>query len=264
MAIIHHSAIIADTAIIHPTVQIGPYCIIDQDVAIGAGCVLDSNVRVYSETTLGTNNRICHGTTLGSEPQDLGFNTSKSKPLLIGNNNHFKENVNISRGIKTPTGTCIGDHNYFMTFSHVGHDCIIGNHNIFANTATLAGHVELADHVFVSGQVAIHQFCHIGSYVMIAGLTGVSKDVPPYLLVNGQRAKMVGLNTIGLRRNGFSAPQRQAIKQAYNILYRSRLPQTAALAQLRLHQDNPHIKTIIDFVEHSHRGLVAHILDSRT
>ncbi|KOR27136.1 UDP-N-acetylglucosamine acyltransferase, partial [Achromatium sp. WMS3] len=166
-------------------------------------------------TKMGQGNRICHGVTLGSEPQDLTYTASQSCPLIIGDNNHFKEYVNISHGIKSEHGTIVGNNNYFMAFSHVGHDCIVGDAVILSNTATLAGHVELAHHIFIAGQVAIHQFCRVGAYVMIGGLTGVAQDVPPFVMVNGQRAKIIGLNTVGLRRNGFSSQQRLAIKRAY-------------------------------------------------
>jgi UDP-N-acetylglucosamine acyltransferase len=259
MSNIHPTALIDPDATLHPSVRVGPFCIIEAGAVLGEDCVLDSHVRIYGATHLGRNNRICHGATLGSEPQDLGYTLERSKPLIIGNDNHFKENVNISRGIKTEQGTCIGNGNYFMAFSHVGHDCRVGDHNIFANTATLAGHVELAHHVFVSGQVAVHQFCRIGAYVMIGGITGVAQDVPPYVMVNGQRARIVGLNTIGLRRNGFSQAQRNAIKRAYQVLYRSAGGRQQALALLRSEYDSPEVQEIARFVENSKRGLVSYV-----
>jgi len=257
MPAIHPTALVAAGAELHPSVRVGPFCIIEAGAVLGADCVLDSQVRIYGAARLGRGNRVCHGATLGAEPQDLGYTPEKSRPLVIGDDNHFKECVNISRGVKTEQGTRIGSHNYFMAFSHVGHDCQVGDHNIFANTATLAGHVELAHHVFVSGHVAIHQFCRIGAYVMIGGISGVAQDVPPYVIVNGQRARIVGLNTVGLRRNGFTQGQRSAIQHAYKILYRSGLKQEQALTLLRA-DNSPQVQELVAFVEYSGRGLVSH------
>lgn len=258
MCYIHPSAIVSEYADLHPSIKVGPFCIIEAGAVVGANCVLDSHVRIYSNTRIGQGNRICHGVTLGTEPQDLTYTPAKAQPLVIGDFNHFKECVNISCGVKTEHGTCIGNHNYFMAFSHVGHDCIIGDYNVLANTATLAGHVELAHHIFVSGQVAIHQFCRIGAHVMIAGITGVAQDVPPYALVNGQRARIVGLNVTGLRRNEFTQEQRNNIKQAYKILYLSGLTREQALNEIHALGNHLELQTIAEFVAASKRGLVAH------
>ncbi len=255
---IHPSAIVEPGAQIHASVRIGPYSIVEAGAIIGEGCVIDSHVRIYAATRMGRFNRVCHGATIGVEPQDLGFSPEKGTPLVIGDHNHFKEGVNISRGTKTEHGTIIGSHNYLMAFSHVGHDCIVGDHNIFANTATLGGHVAMAHHIFLSGQVAVHQFCRIGAYVMVGGITGVGKDIPPYVTANGQRAEIVGLNVVGLRRNGFDQAQRSAIKRAYRVLYKSGLGQQEALEVLRTEHDSPEVREIVRFTEHSTRGLAAH------
>lgn len=263
MADIHPTAIVAEGADLHPSVRVGPFCIIEAGAVLGADCILDSHVRIYNATRMGRGNRVCHGATLGSEPQDLTYTPAKSRPLTIGDNNHFKECVNISRGVKTALGTRIGNNNYFMAFSHVGHDCLVGDATILANTATLAGHVELAHHIFIAGQVAIHQFCRIGAYVMIGGLTGVAQDVPPYVMVNGQRAQIIGLNTVGLRRNGFTPAQRIAIQRAYRVIYRSGLNRTQALAQLQAITDSPEVQAIVEFFTvGSQRGIVTHNLAS--
>jgi UDP-N-acetylglucosamine acyltransferase len=201
---------------------------------LGEGCVVESCARIYGATRMGRNNRVCHGVTLGSEPQDLGYTRTRPSPLTIGDDNHFKEGVNISHGVKYDTGTRIGSRNFFMAYSHVGHDCTVGDDNIFANTATLAGHVELEHHVFVSGQVAVHQFCRIGAYVMLGGVSGVPKDVPPFVIVNGQRARIIGLNLVGLRRNGFDQARRSRIKAVYKLLFRSGLRLEEALERAEL------------------------------
>ena len=255
---IHPTAIIEQGAKLHESVKVGPYSIIESGAVIGEGCVIESNVRIYSATRMGQHNRACHGVTLGSEPQDLSYTPEKSKPLTIGDHNHFKEGVNISRGLKTDHGTIIGNHNYMMAYSHVGHDCIVGDHNVFVNAAGLAGHVEMEHHIFLSGHTATHQFCRIGAYAMVAGVTGVAQDVPPYVVADGHRAEIVGLNAVGLKRNRFSPQQRNAIKRAYKTIYKSGLKPAEALEKLKA--DNPTEETlhIIRFFEASNRGVISH------
>jgi UDP-N-acetylglucosamine acyltransferase len=254
---IHPTAIIEDGARLHPSVSVGPYSIIESGAILDEGCQIESCVRIFGQTRMGRHNRVCHGATLGSEPQDLGFTPELAKPLVIGDHNHFKEGVNISCGLKSPEGTRIGDHNYWMAFSHAGHDCLVGNHNIFANAATLAGHVEVGDRTFLSGQVAVHQFCRIGSYAFVAGVTGVPQDVPPYTLVDGHRARVVGLNVVGLRRGGFTPEQRSRIKGVYRLLYRSGLALTESLLQAEHQYPGPETDTIVQFIQSSRRGIVS-------
>ncbi len=254
---IHPTAIIEDGAVLHASVRVGPYSIIESGAVIGEGCRIESCARIFANTRMGAHNRVCHGATLGSEPQDLTFTPARAKPLLIGDHNHFKENVNISCGVKSDEGTRIGSHNYWMAYSHAGHDCSVGDHNIFANTATLAGHVEVEDYTFISGQVAVHQFCRIGAYAMVAGVTGVAQDVPPFALADGHRARMVGLNVIGLRRGGFNQEQRTRIKAVYRLVFKSGLRLADAL--VRAEQDYPGTETerIMRFIQSSRRGLIS-------
>jgi len=257
MPLIHPTAIIEDGAELGPGVRIGPFSIIDAGARIGEGCVIEGHVRIYGHTEMGRDNTVCHGATIGSVPQDLGYSPERARPLRIGDGNHFKEYVNISHGIKEDHGTVIGNHNYLMTGSHVGHDCVVGDHNIFANGAVLAGHVQLASRTFLSGNVAVHQFCRIGDYAMVAGLTGVRQDVPPFVTVNGQGAAFVGLNVVGLRRGGFTAAQRSAIKRAYRLLMLSGLRTSDALARLRDDEPGAEVQAIIAFYEGSQRGVVS-------
>jgi len=254
---IHPTAIIEEGALLHSTVRVGAYSIVEKGATLGPGCVIESCVRIYGATRMGRDNRVCHGATIGAEPQDLGFEPGKSKPLTIGDFNHFKEGVNISRGIKSDQGTRIGDHNYLMAYAHVGHDCVVGDHNVFANTATLAGHVEVQDRVFLSGQTAVHQFCRIGSLSMIAGVTGVPQDVPPFVIADGHRAKIIGLNVVGLRRNGYTQEQRSTIKTVYRILFRSGLPQAEALAKAEQDCSSKETLQIVRFIESSRRGVIS-------
>ena len=253
--LLHPTAIIEPGAELHPSVQVGPYSIIESGAVLGEGCVVESCARIYGHTRLGRNNRVCHGVTLGSDPQDLGYTPDKAKPLTIGEGNEFREGVNISHGVKYETGTRIGSRNFFMAYSHVGHDCTVGDDNILANTATLAGHVELDHHVFVSGQVAVHQFCRIGAYVMLGGVSGVPKDVPPFVIANGQRAHIVGLNVVGLKRNGFEANRRARIKAVYKLLFRSGLRLEDALARADQELPGPDTDAIVAFCRGSERGV---------
>lgn len=254
---IHPTAIVEDGAQVHETANIGPYSIIESGAVIGEGCRIDSCVRIFAPTRLGAFNRVCHGATLGSDAQDLGFDPQRARPLVIGDHNHFKEGVNISCGTKSEAGTRIGNHNYWMSFSHAGHDCVVGDYNIFANTATLAGHVEVGDRCFLSGQVAVHQFCRIGSYAMIAGVTGVPQDVPPYALADGHRARILGLNVVGLRRGGFTQEQRTRIKSVYRIIFRSGLRLAEALARAEADYPGDETRQIVQFIQSSRRGLIS-------
>jgi UDP-N-acetylglucosamine acyltransferase len=254
---IHPTAIIEDGALVDPTAQVGPYSIIESGAVVGPECIIESCVRIYGATRMGGGNRICHGVTLGAEPQDLSYTPEKSRPLTIGDHNHFKEGVNISRGVKTEEGTRIGSHNYFMSFSHAGHDCVVGDHNILANTATLAGHVEVEHHVFLSGQTAVHQFCRVGAYAMIAGVTGVPQDVPPFVIADGHRARIIGLNTVGLRRGGYSQEARSAIKAVYRLIFRSGLRLAEALVRAERRHPGPETEQIVRFIQSSRRGLIS-------
>jgi len=257
MTNIHPSAIIEDGAELHDSVRVGPFSIVEAGAVIGADCVIDSNARIYGATRMGVGNRVCHGATIGAEPQDLSYTPDKSRPLLIGDHNHFKECVSISRGVKTEHGTVIGSHNYLMNFAHIGHDCVLGDHNILAPSAVVGGHVEMDHHVFLSGNVAVHQFCRIGAFVMVGGVSAVTQDLPPFVMANGQRCQVVGLNVVGLRRNGFDQHTRSAIKHAYKVFYKAGLKKAEALEQLR-GDDNAAVQQIVRFIAASQRGLAAH------
>lgn len=255
---IHPTAIIEDGAQVHETASVGPYSIIEAGAVIGEGCRIESCVRIFAPTRMGAFNRVCHGATLGSDAQDLSFDPARARPLLIGDHNHFNEGANISCGIKSDAGTRIGSHNYWMAFTHAGHDCVVGDHNIFANTASLSGHVEVQDHCFLSGKVAIHQFCRIGSYAMIAGVTGVPQDVPPFVTADGHRARIVGLNVVGLRRAGFTQEQRSRIKSVYRLLFRSGLRLTEAMTRAKAEFPGPETDQICQFIQSSQRGLISY------
>ena len=253
---IHPSAIVEAGAWVHESCRVGPYAIIEAGALIGPECLIEGHARIYGLTRLGRGNIVRHGATLGSTPQDLSYHPDKAKPLTIGDYNQFREYVNVSHGLKTDAGTGIGSHNYLMAFSHVGHDCQLGDHNLLANGATLARHVELDHHVFLSGQVAVHQFCRIGAYAMVAGVSGVPQDVPPFVTADGHRARIVGLNTVGLRRNGFDQAQRRLIKAVYHLLFRAGLPLQVALNQAAATFPAPETDQILAFIRASQRGVI--------
>jgi UDP-N-acetylglucosamine acyltransferase len=257
MSQIHPTAIVEDGATLDPSARVGPFSIVESGAVIGAGCTIESHVRIYGQTRMGRDNVVCSGATIGSVPQDLGYAPERAKPLVIGDGNHFKEYVNISHGIKEDHGTVIGDGNYLMTMSHIGHDCVLGDNNIFAPSAVVGGHVQIGNRAFLSGQVAVHQFCRIGDYAMVGGVSGVRQDVPPFAMVNGQYARFVGINLVGLRRAGFDQAQRAAIKKAYRLLLQSGLRLPDALSQVAATDAGAEVAQIIHFFESSERGVVS-------
>ncbi|OOZ37810.1 acyl-ACP--UDP-N-acetylglucosamine O-acyltransferase [Solemya velesiana gill symbiont] len=255
---IHPTAIIEEGATLHDTVQVGPYSIIEAGAVIGEGCVIESGVRIFGLIRLGKNNRVYHGATLGCEPQDLSFTPEKSTPLTFGDDNHIKEGVNFSRGVKTEAGSVVGNGNYFMCGFHAGHDIIFGDNNVFGPNSTIGGHAEVGDRAFISALVGIHQFCRVGDNAMLGGVLKIAKDVPPYTMVDGSPARVCGLNVVGLRRSDFRAEARSAIKRAYKVIYHSDLNTSQALAELKRGTMTPETEKIVRFFEQSERGVITH------
>lgn len=255
---IHATAIVADGAQLHPTVEVGPYTIIDDGAVIGEGTVIGSGVRIHGHTRIGAHNQIFDNAVLGALPQDLGFDPQTESYLLIGDHNTLREGVNISRAKVAGAATRLGDHNFLMCNVHLGHDCDFASHVIIAPGAVIGGHVTVADRAFISGVVAVHQFCRIGQLAMVAGGTKVVKDIPPFAMADGNPATLIGNNVVGLRRNGFDAGQRSAIKQCYKTLFKSGLNISRALAQLKGGEPGPEVQSVIDFFEQSERGVTAH------
>ncbi len=254
---IHPSAVVDPDAEIHPSVHIGPGSVIEKGVVIAEENTIASGVRIYRGTRIGRGNRIFHGCVLGCAPQDLSFDESVASGLEIGEYNQLREGVNISRATDPLRPTRIGSHNYLMGNVHIGHDCRFGDHNVVVNGAVIGGHVQVSHHVFISGLVAIHQFCRVGEFAMLAGLAKIVRDVPPYCMADGNPARLVGTNVVGLRRNGFSATQRQAIKRAYRIILD---PAGRGGDALRRAEDmageSPEVETIIEFFRNSQRGVL--------
>ncbi len=257
---IDSSAIIASTAHIHPgaaigaRTRIGEFCVIEQDVEIGPDCLLEPYVFVKRWTTLGERNEISAGTVLGTDPLDKNFKGDRSY-LRIGRGNKIREHYTISRGTQPESVTAIGDGNYIMTSGHIAHNCTIGNNTVIASCALVAGHVEVEDQAFISGGVVIHQYSKIGRLAMIGGNTRVNLDVPPFFLYSGFNVEAKGLNTVGLKRAGFTLAQVARLKRAYQILYRSGLKLEDALARIDAELADPQTLHLTGFIRASRRGI---------
>ena len=253
---IHPSAIINPHAEIEDDVAIGPFCIIGEGVHIKKGSKLVSNVLVESNTEIGNNCTIYPFTSIGLPPQDMKYKDEKTG-VKIGDNNTIREYVTIHRASVSGDGiTTIGNNNFLMAYVHIAHDCKIGSHVIMANVATLAGHIVVEDHAVIGGLVAIHQFTRIGAYAMVGGFSGVGQDIPPYMIASGARAKLFGLNAIGLKRHGFSDQTINELKKAYKILFREK--HTLKEAIRKIQEDLPYtdeIKHLIEFIQKNKRGI---------
>lgn len=255
MSLIHKTAIIEDGATIGNNVQIGAYAIIGKDVTIGDGSVVGSHTIIEGKTTIGKNNQIFSHAALGSIPQDLKFD-GEDVELIIGDNNKIREFTLFNPGTLGGGGkTIIGDNNLFMGYVHVAHDCIIGNNCIFANVATLAGHVECGDYVVVGGLTPIHQFCKLGTSVMVGGGSVVTQDIPPFCLAEGNRAIIRGLNLTGLRRRFDDREVIDDIKRAYKQLFTSNAPLADSAKEILENSKNQYVKLLAEFVLNTKRGI---------
>lgn len=250
-------AVIDPKARLADDVSVGPYAVIGPDVEIGAGSWIGPNAVINGPTRIGRNNRIFQFASVGDAPQDKKYAGEPTR-LEIGDNNTIREFVTINRGTTQDKGvTRIGDDNWIMAYVHIAHDCDIGNHTIFANNASLAGHVRVEDHVILGGFTLVHQFCALGEHSFTAFGTGLAKDVPPYVMVSGHSAAPHGLNTEGLKRRGFSLDTIKRLKQAYKIIYRSKLTLQDAIDALRPEAaDCPEVGIMLSFLEKQTRGIV--------
>jgi len=253
---VHPTAIIAPGAKLHATVEVGPYAVIGSQVTIGAGTMVGPHAVIDGRTRLGERNKVFQFASVGAPPQDLKY-AGEDSALEIGNENLIREFTTLHKGTTGGGGvTRIGDRNLFMAYAHVAHDCQVGNGCVLANGATLGGHVEVGDHVILGGLAAVHQFTRIGRHAFVAGGAMVVMDVPPFCTAQGDRAELVGINGIGLARHGFSEEQIARVKEAYRILFRSKLPLEDATERLRAELgDQPEIQVLLGFVTTSQRGI---------
>lgn len=250
------STVISDKALIDLNVNIGNYTTIESDVTIGEGTSIGNNVTILSGTRIGCNCQIHSGAVLGGDPQDLKYN-NECTLLEIGDHNIIRENVTINRGTITQGKTSIGNSNLIMANAHIGHDCRIGHNSIIGFSVGMAGEVTVGDWVNISGLTAIHQFSRIGSHSMISGLSRIVKDVPPFITAAHEPLRYAGLNTIGLKRRGFSLEKIEEIKSIYRILFQEKRNIRSALVFIE-QNFKPTIErdTILNFIKMSQRGII--------
>lgn len=254
---IHPTAIIAPGAQIDASVEIGPYAVIGEHVSIGAGTRVGPHTVIEGHTSIGRQNQIFQFASLGAAPQDKKYAGEPTR-LEIGDNNTIREFCTFNVGTVQDGGlTRLGNDNWVMAYVHIAHDCIVGDHCILANNATLAGHISIGDHVFLGGLTAVHQFCTIGAHAMTAGGSIVVQDIPPYVTAAGNHAHPVGINSEGLRRRGFDAEQISRIKRAYKQIYRQGLSLEDAKATItEAAADAPELALFVDFFARAKRGII--------
>lgn len=253
---IHPTAVVDPRAEIGEDVEVGPYSIIERDAMIGQGTRIGPHAFVGAGTQIGKRCHIFQFASVGDAPQALAYKGEKTF-LLMGDQNVIRECATLNRGTVGGGGkTVIGHGNLFMAYSHVAHDCQIGNQVVLANGATLAGHILIEDHAIIGGLSAVHQFCRIGSHAMVSGLSGVALDIPPYMLAAGSRTRLYGLNLVGLKRHKFSEETLRALKKAYRTLFRSGLSLEKALKTVEDEAAQiPEIQHLLQFIQQSKRGI---------
>ncbi len=257
MSSIHPTALVSESANIADDVSIGAYSIIGDDVVVGAGTRIDSHVVINGPTVIGQDNHIYQFTSVGDDPQDKKY-ADEPTTLTIGNRNTIREFCTISRGTVQGDGeTTMRDDNWIMAYVHIAHDCHIGSNTIFANNATLAGHVHIGDWVILAGFSGAHQFCRVGAHAFLGMYSGVSRDVPPYTMVAGTPGVPRGINSEGLKRRDFSAEQIRNIKEAYRIVYRRGLKIDEAIVQLEQRlAEQPELAILLDSLRSTERGII--------
>jgi UDP-N-acetylglucosamine acyltransferase len=253
---IHATAIVDEKAKLGINVSIGPYSIIGPEVEIGAGTEIGPHVVIQGPTCIGEQNKIFQFSSVGEAPQDKKYNGEPTQ-LIVGDRNVIREYVTFNRGTADGTGkTVIGNDNLFMAYCHVAHDCIVGNNTVFANAASLGGHVEVGDFAILGGFTTVHQFTHIGGQSLCGQGSVVTQDIPPFSMAAGNRARAIGINKEGLRRKGFSADLIRALHQSFRELIKSKKTQQAAFEKLEPMCDlYPEVAEFVNFIKNSKRGI---------
>jgi UDP-N-acetylglucosamine acyltransferase len=254
-ATVHPTAIVSEGAFLGDGVDIGPYAVVGADVRLGKGTSVGAHAHVSGPSEFGESNRIFPHAVLGMEAQDLKYHGELTR-LVVGSRNVFREFMTAHRGTATGRGeTVIGDDGYFMSYSHIAHDCRIGSRVIFANSASLAGHVDVGDHAILNAFAAAHQFVRIGKYAFVGAYAQIRQDVLPFCKTDGIEAKTYGLNTIGLKRHGFSDERLEGLQRAYRLLVRSKLNTTQALERIEAElAGRPDVDDLVEFIRESKRG----------
>jgi len=256
MAHIHPTAIIEKGAELASNVEIGAYAYVSAHAKIGSGTILQHHASIEGHTEVGENNMFFPYTMIGSKTQDLKYcgDTTYTK---IGNHNCFREFSTVHSGTFEGNTTTVGDYNNFLSYTHIAHECQVGSHIIMSNNATLAGHVVMGDYVVVGGLSAVHQFCKIGSYSMIGGCCKLVKDLPPYMIGDGNPAVVRTINKIGLERNGFTVEQIRMVRNLFKIVYREGLNHSQAIERMKAldYSADPIVVSLVEFLENSERGI---------
>jgi len=253
---VHSSAVIHPKAQVGPGCEVGPFCVIGEHVTLGENCRLHSHVVIDGHTKLGQGNEIFPFATIGKKTQDLKWKGGVTR-LEIGDRNVFREGVTIHSATDDGDATVVGSDNLLLTYVHIAHDCVLGNHIIMSGYAGLAGHVMVEDHAILGGYTAVHQFCRVGRLAMTGGCSRIPQDVPPFMIVEGNPAETRAVNKIGLQRNGVSDEAQTALRSAYKILFREELSVTNALAKIEKDLPPlPEIQHLVQFVRASERGII--------
>ena len=252
---IHNTAIIDASAKIADDVRIGPYCVIDANVEIQSGTIIEPHVVIKGSTSIGKDNHIFQFASIGEQPQDLKFAGEKTR-LEIGDRNTIREYVTMNRGTEQGGGvTRIGSDNLFMAYTHIAHDCIVGNHIVLANNATLAGHVTVDDHAILGGFTSVHQFTRLGAHCFTGFATALDRDVLPFFIVAGNRARAIGINKEGLKRRGFSAESIRSLQEVFKTLVKAKGSHKEAVEKATLlAKHSVEVQQVLDFLEKSQRG----------
>ena len=256
---IHPTALVSPGAVIGNGSTIGPYSVIGEEVEIGSDCNLHNHVVITGKCRIGKKNTFHSHSVIGGLSQDLKY-SSEPTFLEIGDSNNFREFVTINRGTEPDSKTIVGSYGNFLAYSHIAHDCIVGDHVIFSNNGTLAGHVQMGDYAILGGLTAVHQFCRIGKHAITGGCSKIVQDVPPFMVADGNPAEIRSINSIGLQRRGFSQEQIKSLKDAYKIIFLRNLTISDAVTQIKetasqCSESSP-IKELIDFVVSSERGII--------
>ncbi len=253
---IHPTAIIDPTAEIGADTEIGAFTYIGPRVTVGANCLIHNHVSIAGPTTIGDHNVFFPYCSVGQRSQDLKY-TEEPTHLVIGDHNSFREFCTLNRGTAPGSKTIIGSHGNFLAYSHVAHDCTVGDHVIFSNNGTLAGHVIVEDHAVIGGLSGVHQFCRIGRHSITGGCTKIVQDVPPYMIADGNPAEVRGINQIGMERRGFPPETTRALRDAYKQLYRTSANVQQSVEILRAVENPPaELTNLIEFIESSQRGII--------
>lgn len=254
--LIHPTAIVDPKAEIGARTNVGPYCVIGAEVTLGPDCWLQHHVTLCGPTSAGGRNKFYAYCSIGQQTQDLKYQGEPTY-LEIGDENTFREFVTVNRSTTSEGKTRIGNCGNFLAYSHIGHDCTVGDDVVFSNNGTLAGHVQVGDHAVMGGLTAVHQFCRIGQFAITGGCSKIVQDVPPFMIADGNPAKVRGINLVGLERKGFPPESLKLIKEAFRLIYRSKYNTKQAIEAMRKElPQNTEIVQILEFIEKSERGII--------